>query len=169
MSIRVGKYTLSQQFSVLSTDYLKVTTAKLRDRILKGLNAKLQTWENLVVRALSKDIRSVPSEVSPNSHSATKDRSRLFPYMRSGHLRDSVKTRAMIKATTSKAKLTFSVRASINTPRAKYTNDGGRAKQPSNWLGWMDDIMVGDGRGVVKQSVREIFTDFANTRRNLMF
>lgn len=167
MSRYVGKHTLSEQFNIISDKYLTTTKTKLKNNILKGLTQKLKTWEDLVFAALSKDIRSVPGEVKAKSHMATKDRSRLFPYLRSGALRSSIKTRALLKPSTSKAKLTFSIRAQITSINAIRTNDGVNVSQPANWLGWMDDVMTGDGRGRVTNSVREIFNEFSDMRRNL--
>jgi len=167
----VGKHTLSQQFNIISDKYLTTTRTKLKNNILKGLTKKLNTWEELVFNALYVDIRSVPGEVSPKSHMATKDRERFFPYMRSeklnGSLRGSVKTRALVKPSTSKAKLTFSIRAQITSAKAKLTNDSVNSKNFAGWKGWMDDIMFKSGRGEVHTSVREIFNEFSNMRRSL--
>jgi len=167
MSRYVGKHTLSEQFNIISDKYLTTTRTKLKNNILKGLTKRLETWEDLVFKALSKDIRSVPGEVSPKSHMATKDRVRLFPYMRYGNLRSSVKTRALVKPTTSKAKLTFSIRAQITATSARRTNDAERSSDSPGWMGWMDDVLFGDGRGTVPLSVREIFNEFSDMRRNL--
>lgn len=165
--MRQGEFGLSQQFTKSFKRFTKKRIKALQDNIEKGLRSRLNTWESLVTTALSRDITSVSGEIGKKSHSATRDRSRLFPYMRDGHLRSGIRTQ--IRKTISDTKLAYSISASIRRKTAKYTNVPLTSKYPTGWAGWFDDILTGDGRGVVKESVREIFSDFVSQRRKRLF
>lgn len=165
--MRYGKYGLSQQFTKGYKKFTKKRISALQDKIEKGLKRRLNSWESLVKTALSRDITSVPNEVGKKSHMATIDRARLFPYMREGNLRSGVRT--SIRKTMSDVKLAYSVSASIRRKTAHYTNTAQSTKFPSAWQGWFDDVMTGHGRGIVTESVRDIFSDFVQQRRKKLF
>lgn len=97
----------------------------------------------------------------------TRDRSRRFPYERTGELKDSLRFSMDTHRTEKSLMITANV--GFDSPHAYYTNEGIRApKQVAKgaWVGWADDIFTGRGRDGVK-SVRDLFNQFTKIRRQI--
>jgi hypothetical protein len=88
-------------------------------------------------------------------------RSRLFPYMESGELKDSVTYKVDLHRSNSNKSAVITVDASIGS------NHGLNGRDDAGWLGWMNDVLHRpQGRGDVPSLV-DVFSKANKIRRKI--
>lgn len=154
----IGIQSVSQQLSLSLKKYTTEQIESYKDLVWKQLNDEIHGWETKVQEALSTPL---PKELYGRR---TTPRDRLFPYLRSGKLEDSVSVHFTERKGRS-GSFTFALSGRISSPHGQMTNDGVNSDGKIGWLHWRDDILSGDGRGGIR-SLRLIFDDIKHFRRS---
>ena len=140
--------------------------------ILEQANSELNTWRNSLVNNLSDKLSKKAQ------HRLRYPRTRLFPYMNSGKLSESIwfSTEAHVTEKSAVVHINVNNLASGDVQDLSnehgekhgwFTNKGIRApksEQEGAWVGWVNDVFTGSGRGNVK-SLKDIFNNLHKTRR----
>ncbi len=137
---------------------------KWGEKVIKDFSTELEkelvsdekSWKKTLEHALS--YKMPPFE---NPKKRTKDRWRKFPYMRTGELRDSIK--ADVDKYQYGNKIILRLTANIKSPHGVLSNITG---DDGAWVGWMDDILFGNGRENVK-SLKDLFEELKGIRSSL--
>jgi hypothetical protein len=121
------------------------------------LEGGVDAWRGSVQSALSIPIpKSMIKE-------RTTPRDRLFPYLRTGKLQESVEV-SLRQRKGREGSFTVYLSGKIPHKHGALTNDGVNSGGDAGWMGWRASVLSGDGRGNVK-SLREVFTEIKQMRR----
>lgn len=156
--MNIGVHSVGQQISLSLKKYTAEQIESFKQNIISSLSEQSISWEHTVKKALS--VR-IPEQMK---NRRTTPRNRLFPYMRTGALKDSVST-LFTQRKGREGFDTFYFSGRISSPHGTYTNEGAGSDGSVGWLGWRDDVLFGDGRGNV-QSLRLLFADIKALRRS---
>ena len=146
---------MSKQFYFNVNKYLDTYIERFVSDIESTLKDSIYSWKSELDSALGHDIPS-----SEPSHGKTNDRSRLFPYRRTGDLQST--PTATVRATKRDRGTRLYISASIDSPKSDWTSNLGDGA----WTGWKEAVLFGNGRGSVP-SLREVFAEFVRARRNV--
>ena len=146
---------LASQFYFSAKNYLNKSVRAYMDYMSEALEEEGRSWKADLDTALGDKL---PAEQS--AHGRIQDRSRLFPYRRTGDLKGSIDVRVS-KVEREKGTRVYAS-ATINSPKADWTSTVGDGA----WVGWKEDVLFGKGRGNVA-SLRDVFADFIKERRNV--
>ena len=123
---------------------------KKHEYALKAANAEMSKWREQVQALLS---TKIPSRFLNRRRPHT----RRYPYMNTGTLKNSVKTRVRRSG-----KYGITLRAEISAPYAEKLNAGLRrrkdGKEPK-WKGWVDRVLRNGDKTVGLKSVTDIFNE----------
>lgn len=151
--MRIGEHSIAHNFSLSIKKYLNSEIKELTNRIKDDLKRDTESWLNLVRKALNKKL---PATDKP--HGRTKDRARLFPYRRTGELRNS--PRVTVKSFRLKDRVRIFMSGGIASKRGDYPTDGA-------WMDWKEDVIFGSGRGGIP-SLRDVFNELIQKRRSMI-
>jgi len=144
----------------------RIQVAKRASKVFKDwvsiTNNELDAWVLHFREALSDPI---PSRML---HRVRTPRSRDFPYMNSGRLRDSVKV-GKSSITNIPTGFKYTITVDIEQLGAYYTNLGYSKPKHTvrgKWVGWADDVFGTRGRDNVR-GLQYIFTKLSRKKRGL--
>jgi len=151
--MRIGKNTISHNFYVSAKKYLEDFTNSIVTDIENEAKDQLNGWRKDVKSALGKQIPSWE-----NFNGRTKDRSRLFPYRRTGALQQRPVTDVEVHRQEQNTRIFLS--GHITGKVSDLTN----SKGDGAWTGWKEDVLFKHGRGNIP-SLRDIFSSIIKYRK----
>lgn len=153
----VGAHSLGQQLSLSIKKYTDAQIQKYTNLAWSALENGVDAWRESVEGALNIPI---PKGMQKKR---TTPRDRLFPYLRTGKLQDSVEV-SLKQRKGREGSFTVYLSGKIPHVHGSLTNSGVNSDSDAGWIGWRDDVLSGDGRGNVK-SLREVFQEIKQMRR----
>jgi len=121
----------------------------LKKTIQQELNKEQSKWVVEVRKRLS-------DKWSVKNKDLRKPRSRLFPYMNEGYLRDALQQKVNVKFASDSIIIESIIgftKNKLGERHAILTNEGFHTRQDASWIGWMDDLFEGDGRANIPSVV----------------
>jgi hypothetical protein len=136
-------------FTLRFDKYYKETV----DSFVDSIDSILHDWRDELKLALSDDL---PDYMRSKLRTP---RDRLFPYMNTGELRDSVDYSIDTHKTDKSTVITIETKIG--------SNHGLKGREDAGWLGWMEDVMHRpQGRGRV-HSISDVFNKANKLRRKV--
>jgi len=158
-------------------DFVNTDTTELTQIILVEIEGVFsEKFTNVIVRSIKtaleqeqqkwvEEVKQRLSDVIPKQmlHKKRYPRSRKFPYLNSGELRNSVKTEVIQIDTLRKHSVVLDVWFNFLSKHALYTNEAWNSKDTPGWKGWTTRTLVSGGNGVV--SAKQLLHNFFKTSK----
>lgn len=144
---------------------LKTRVSMIKEVLIKSIleagKKQQKEWLTRLKKRLSTPVPKVML------HKKRKPRTRLFPYMVTGELRDTISTGVRRQDIDDNTVLLVWW-AKFLSKHAYYTNKVDKVGDRPNWIGWKDDVFYGKGRSNVPSFKGSILRMFKNNMKLLM-
>ena len=163
--------------NVKNIDFVNTSVTELTQTILVEIEGVFsEKFTNVIVRSIKSaleqeqqkwadEVKQRLSDVIPKQmlHKKRYPRSRKFPYLNSGELRNSVKTEVTQIDTMRKHSVVLDVWFKFLSKHALYTNEAWNSKDTPGWKGWATRTLVTGGSGII--SAKQLLHNFFNSSK----